>query len=97
MVLQSFLTTFRVRVRLVNWKQSRFNTKERIEQENLRLCKLEFRLCIQICPGEYQFVSPPSYSSIIEESKIQLKLNVKYATLLNDFKVMEMLVFIQLV
>ncbi|CAF4523380.1 unnamed protein product [Rotaria sp. Silwood1] len=39
---------------------------EIIERENLRLCRLEFQLCIQITSSQYQLVSHPSYTSVIE-------------------------------
>ncbi|CAF4059035.1 unnamed protein product [Adineta steineri] len=42
------------------------STEKNIEIENLRLCKLEYTLCEQSTSGEYQLVSQPSYTSIIE-------------------------------
>ncbi|CAF4101024.1 unnamed protein product, partial [Adineta steineri] len=42
------------------------STEKNTETENLRLCKLEYTLCEQSTSGEYQLVSQPSYTSIIE-------------------------------
>ncbi|CAF0782937.1 unnamed protein product [Adineta steineri] len=42
------------------------STEKNTEIENLRLCKLEYTLCEQSTSGEYQLVSQPSYTSIIE-------------------------------
>jgi hypothetical protein len=57
----------RIKVHLFNWKQCAPAIKEVIKQENLRLCRLEFYLCIRLNPGEYQLVSQPSYTSVMEE------------------------------
>ncbi|CAF0937098.1 unnamed protein product [Adineta steineri] len=42
------------------------STEKNTEIDNLRLCKLEYTLCEQSTSGEYQLVSQPSYTSIIE-------------------------------
>ncbi|CAF0939435.1 unnamed protein product [Adineta steineri] len=42
------------------------STEKNTETENLQLCRLEYTLCEQSTSGEYQLVSQPSYTSIIE-------------------------------
>jgi hypothetical protein len=67
---------FRILARLINWSRPGAGYKKRVIEENLRLCKLEFYLCIRNGHGDYVFVSPPSYSSIIEEGRIILNEKV---------------------
>jgi hypothetical protein len=72
----STTTTFRIRIHLINWKRQGSNLQKLVRSENLHLCKLEFHLCIRLNHGEYQLVSPPSYSSIIEEGNIRYNQNI---------------------
>lgn len=61
---------YRILAHLINWTQKGTGPKARFRNQRLHICKIEFRLCIRTGPGQYQFVSPSSYSSIIEEGKI---------------------------
>ncbi|UJR37548.1 hypothetical protein I4U23_030249 [Adineta vaga] len=56
-----------VKVHLFNWKKSGSISKEVSQRENLRLCRLEFRLCKLSSEGEYECISSPCYTSIIDQ------------------------------
>ncbi len=72
MLLNICIAVFRILAHLISWKRQGVGLKNRVENENLHLCKLEFYLCIRDGPGKYQRVSHISYSSIIEEGNIIL-------------------------
>ncbi len=65
--LKISITIFRILVHLINWSRQGGGHKNRVVNENLHLCKLEFYLYVRTDPGKYRRVSPSSYSSIIEE------------------------------
>ncbi|CAF2890681.1 unnamed protein product [Rotaria sp. Silwood2] len=56
-----------VKVYLFNWKQYGPSLTGAVECKNRRLCRLEFQLCIKISSSQYQLVSLPSYTSVIEQ------------------------------
>lgn len=58
----------RIKVYLFKWKQVGPGAKEVLERENLRLCRLEFIFCTRSDQGQYQPISDPSYTKVIEES-----------------------------
>ncbi|CAF0835607.1 unnamed protein product [Rotaria sordida] len=64
-----------IKVYLFNWKQYGPSMTEIIERENLRLCRLEFQLCVQISSSQYQFVSHPSHTSVIEQEDGDLTID----------------------
>ena len=68
----SSVNILRVKVHLFNWKQHGPTSKIVIEHENLRLCRLEFYLCIRLSLGEYQLVSLPTFTSVIEEGNVHV-------------------------
>ncbi len=68
--LKVSIADFRILAHLINWKRQGVGLKDRVKNENLHLCKLEFYLCVRNGPGKYQIVSTASYSSIIEEGNI---------------------------
>ncbi len=76
MLLKISIDVLRILAHLINWKRHGIGLKNRVQNENLHLCKLEFCLCIRNSPGKYQPVSPVSYSSIIEEGNIFLIINI---------------------
>jgi hypothetical protein len=80
--LKLSIIIFRILVHLINWKKPQ-GFKNRSKDENLRLCKLEFYLCVRDSPGKYRFVSPASYSSIIEEGIICFHLIYIYRVAIN--------------
>jgi hypothetical protein len=66
----SYVNVLRIKVHLFNWKQYNPTSKEVIERENLRLCRLEYILCKRSITNVYELVSPPSYTSVIEQSNV---------------------------
>jgi len=76
MLLKISITVLRILAHLISWKRQGVGLKNRVEKENLHLCKLEFCLCIRTGPGKYQPVSPVFYSSIIEEGNIFLIIHI---------------------
>lgn len=66
-----FNAVSRIKVRLFNWKQFGPMTREVLEREDIRLCKLECQFCMRIA-DRYEPVSLSSFTTLIEDGRVHL-------------------------
>lgn len=66
---------------MINLYRDHRITKELIKEKKLKWCRLMFAIYIKLSNSHFERVSPPSYSDLIEGSKIQLKVYLLYILL----------------
>ncbi|CAF3194883.1 unnamed protein product [Rotaria socialis] len=55
-----------IKIRLLKCKRIGLSIEDDFQSADLRKCRIEFQLCTQDTSGQYQLVSQPSYTTIIE-------------------------------